>query len=56
MLALALSLLFLGVAGGDIEHALASGTWHGFETTIATAADGPTAVRVNEFETPDRRI
>jgi hypothetical protein len=42
VLALALSLLFLGVASGDIGHAIASGTWHGFETTIATAADGPT--------------
>ena len=42
MLALALSLLFLGVASGDIRHALAGGALHGFETTIATAADGPT--------------
>jgi len=41
-LALALSLLLLGTASGDIGHALAGGALHGFETTIATAADGPT--------------
>ena len=40
--ALALSLLLLGTASGDIGHALAGGALHGFETTIATAADGPT--------------
>ncbi len=42
MLALALSLLLLGLASGDIGHALAGGALHGFETTIAIAADGPT--------------
>ena len=40
-LALAVSLLVLGGASGDIGHALAGGTWHGLETTIATAAGGP---------------
>lgn len=41
-LALALSLLLLGTASGDIGHALVGGASHGFETTIAAAANGPT--------------
>ena len=40
-LALALSLLVLGVTSGDIGHALAGGAWHGLETTIGPADGGP---------------
>ena len=40
-LALTLSLLVLGATSGDIVHPLAGPTWHGFETTIATATGGP---------------
>ena len=40
-LALTLSLLVLGATSGDLGHALAGGTGHGFETTIATANGEP---------------
>lgn len=40
--ALALSLLLLGTASGEIGHALSDRALQGSETTIATAADGPT--------------
>ena len=47
-LSLMLSLLVLGATSGDIGHALAGATWHGFETTIATATGGPA-----DSNTPD---
>jgi len=40
-LALALSLLVLAGTSGGLGHAFPGGTWHRFETTIATAAGGP---------------
>ena len=40
-LVLALSLLVLSATSGDLGHAFAGGTWHGFETSIVAADGGP---------------
>lgn len=40
-LALALSLLVLGVTSGDVGHGLAGGAWHGLEAALVMSGAGP---------------